>query len=143
MKSLRSFSLFLFMSFLSVQAFGKLSASDLVSKIDAGQVTFQRGAMANLPQALTDRMIEINRARYPNFRPSMWYYHFVEINDVGYYVSYDWGASECNFTWIDLSAAAKQKGAPQIKQSGGTISDSHKETLPTRVCEKLYNFYSK
>lgn len=124
-------------------AFAKFSANDIVAKIDANQITFKRGAIYSVPEAVKERMIQIEMARYPEFRPSMYYYHYVEVDGIGYYISYDWTAKECNLTWIDLKKAEGQKGAPQVKQSGSNIIDENKQTLPSRVCEKLYNFYQK
>ena len=129
---------------VSALAEAKLSASQVVEKIDRNEVSFQRGAILNLDGAVAEAMISLQKAKYPNFKPGMWYYNFFKIDNIGYYVFYDWTSSECNYTTMDLVEMEKGKGAPQLKEGPNkTIIDSNKETIPMRVCEKLYNFYSK
>lgn len=135
------FSLLFFVS----SAFAQISKDEMLKRIEKDTASFQRAPLYPLPQELTDKMVERTKARYPKFKESMWYYNYVL--DKGYYniVFYDWTAEECQYFVFSEEALKKRDSAVQDfmrdPEKNGNAK-AKRERIPTRVCEKLYNFYS-
>lgn len=125
----------------SLVAHARLSESEFLGKVDRNEIAFQRGAILNTEASLTERMIQMNSVRYPNFKPQMWYYHFVAIENVGYILSYDWTGNECRLQFLNLREPSEM--TKQFAEQNGRVTDKNQSIISMKYCEKLYNFYSK
>lgn len=117
----------------------------MLSRIDKERVTFQRAPLFMVPDEVTKKLLERTKARYPQFKESMWFYNYVI--DKGYYniVFYDWTGDECQyFTFNQEALNQKNKDVVAfVNNPAKGNSSAKKEVIPVKYCEKLYNFYSK
>jgi len=127
-----------------LEANAKFSTSEIISKIERNSIAFDRAPKGgDITQATIERMIELQKSKFPNFKPAMWYDFSFAVGGIYYIVSYDWTANECNLTYNDMDELKSKGAQSQFKTINGAIVDIHKDHLPMKVCEKLYNFYSK
>ena len=135
---------FLFAFIGAASANAQVSKSELLSRIDKDKVTFQRAPLYMVPAQLTQKLLERTKARYPKFKESMWYYHYVIDN--GYYnmVFFDWTGDECLYLQFKKDALEKKDKeiVNFVNDPSKGSSVAKKETIPVKYCEKLYNFYS-
>lgn len=129
---------------INLNAVAKMSTSEIISKIERNAISFDRVSKGgDVPQATIERMIELQKSKFPNFKPVMWYDHTFTVGAVYYIISYDWTGNECNLTYSDIDELKSKGAQSQFKTNNGIIVDLHKEKLPMKICEKLYNFYSR
>lgn len=106
-------------------------------------MSFDRGATMNLEGEVLERVSRMNQAKYPNFKPSMMYYHSVVIDKVVHMIFYDYTASECVYLYIDMKKSVEENKKIFTAGSNGALINNQKEIIPIKICEKLYNFYLK
>nr|BFD64911.1 hypothetical protein BdHM001_35920 [Bdellovibrio sp. HM001] len=124
-------------------AFAKLSVGEIEERALKNSIKFERGAIFNTEAGVTEHMIKVTQSKYPNFKPQMWYYHFFEKDNIGYYISYDWTDNKCVMTTISTADLKKgPKALKQLREVNGEVVDSNRTRINMKVCEKLYNFYS-
>jgi hypothetical protein len=136
---------FVLVIFCVQSARSQIAQSDMASKIDGNKITLLRAPLVNVPSQITSKLIERQKARFPKFKESMWYYHYVVTNGFYNIVFYDWTADECQY--FTFKKEALEKKDQEVKAflsnpSHGSTS-ARVERMPIKVCEKLYNFYSE
>lgn len=134
--------LYLFVFLISTNSFAKMSASEIESKVLKNEISFERGPLFPVPAAITDKMIALQKNKYPNFKESMWYYHSVNKDGFVHLIFYDWTGNECKFTTISEDEMRNNK-ISSLKEESGRVVDLSSSVVSIKICEKLYNFYSK
>lgn len=120
----------------------RLSSSDIESKILRNEISLQQSPIFKVNSAIMDKMIALQKNKYANFKDNMMFYHSFSRDGELYTVSYDWTADLCKLAVFkeDEMQANKITG---LSERSGKVVDDFSQTISVKVCEKLYNFYSK
>jgi hypothetical protein len=135
----------LVLCFFCSPAGAQIAKSDMLSRIDHDNISFQRAPYINVPSQITEKLLERQHVQYPKFKDNMWYMAYVKESGFTNIIHYDWSADECFY--IVLNDAAVKKKTKDVfnfvKSKGAETSDSAKrDKIPMKYCEKVYNFYS-
>ena len=101
--------------------------------------------MVDVPSQITEKLLERQKTRFPNFKESMWYMAYVKENGYTNSIFYDWTSAECFYlVYNDKALADKTEAVKRFVETGGASSSdaAKKEKIATKYCEKVYNFYS-
>jgi hypothetical protein len=119
-----------------------LSTSDILSRVQKNEISFDRGSYMNLQGQILDTFIKIQKSKYPKFTENMAFSHQATVGSDIIIISYDWVGNECVLVKLDKNKKQEDIKKDVTEKRGG-ISYKYAEIIPLKICEKLYSFYSK
>lgn len=125
----------------------KLSRSEVESRLESKNIRLERapilgGGPISENKDTINHMIQKNKQKYPNFKESMWYYHYFTVDNITYSISYDWTSNSCDLITIDNDAIKKNPDDLNQFLTTSNAKNISKESIKMRHCELLYNFYA-
>ena len=114
----------------------ELNKSELLQKIDNGTVSMEKSPVMSLPADLYRITIENQKKEFPGFREEMFYYAYVNSNNMRYMIFFEWYDRGCIFGKTKPMGTDSKLSGKAFYELSKKENESY-EKIDKKYCEKL------
>ena len=108
----------------------RLTKEEFLSRVERGTLSLERGPIMAIPEALVEKIQAKMRAKYPKFKPEMWYVNYITDNSYIYSLFFDWTLDQC--------LLRIEKIDPRLGKPNEKTMDVNGQVVKKMYCDKAY-----
>lgn len=122
-------SSFLFSS-LSFASDHKLTKDEFLDRIKSNSLSLDRGLVFAVPPAIINKMVEVQKRKFPDVTNDNFYYYYYRDNSVEYSLFWEWDRASCRLRIEELDKTTH-------RATGKTV-DPDGQKVEKKYCDKVY-----